>query len=539
MNLIQSRLIIILFLDELQLSSELTEAANNAVALPSEKVNKEAMYFGILTNKILPGATVLGFSRDGNYVKKEFLHKKTMVYNLLDVDIEDFREKIQAHAKESEQMKSIFKKIKQIGLNQILFAVKILEHQEQDFGNITSATDLFLIILLENLGFHNRKNNAGFLQLLKDGDKDFLKNTFKLCKENLQTKEMNDRAGVFVGTLIDENWVSAASRISIPLKTLKSVGIFEISSSNYGTLLTAKHLSFVEFFASVGIILSSDLMAELEKINIRARIKAVSVNIWNDLLKIENLSILYSMKIDFNISGILEIKISTKYILSDLLQDPGSKDLLKSFQDLLFPHDEQKRINLQQKAFSVIAAGIKKLEWLLNDFSVSEVKTAALLAWEGYLTSVEYMNIVNIDITDIPRDQMKKLTAIVTGEVWIDNITPTSHLGSILAWVKCPVLWLRNMELTEENTRALVTAMRERVEEVRLGSITLNIDELNKYDGRGRCRELRVWGNTKDRHRYRLRRWAAALGWRVTRDTDVWLRMEKSTFGMIRDIFKT
>ena len=103
--------------------------------------------------------------------------------------------------------------------------------------------------------------------MLKDEDKDVLKKTFNLCKENLQTKEINDRAGVFVGTLIDKNWVSAASGINIPLKTLKSVGIFEISSLNYGTLLTAKHLSFVEFFAAVGIMLSSDLKAELEKIN--------------------------------------------------------------------------------------------------------------------------------------------------------------------------------------------------------------------------------------------------------------------------------
>ena len=66
-----------MFLDELQFSTSLiAEASNNAAALPSRDVSKEAMYFGILTNKILPGATVLGFSRSGNYINKEFLHNK-------------------------------------------------------------------------------------------------------------------------------------------------------------------------------------------------------------------------------------------------------------------------------------------------------------------------------------------------------------------------------------------------------------------------------------------------------------------------------
>ena len=78
-----------MFLDELQLSTELTEAGNNAFALPSEKVNKEAMYFGILTNKILPGATVLGFSRSGHYMNKEFLDNDSKVYSIVDVVMDD------------------------------------------------------------------------------------------------------------------------------------------------------------------------------------------------------------------------------------------------------------------------------------------------------------------------------------------------------------------------------------------------------------------------------------------------------------------
>ena len=63
----------------------------------------------------------------------------------------------------------------------------------------------------------------------------------------------------------------------------------------------------------------------------------------------------------------------------------------------------------------------------------AEIRTAALLASSGPLTSVEYLNIVDIDITDISRDQLKELASIVTGRVDIDNMTHADQLGSILA----------------------------------------------------------------------------------------------------------
>ena len=89
-------------LDELKLSSSLIKAANNAAALPSRDVSKEAFYFGILNNIILPGATVLGFSRsEKNINKKILLRKSSSVYNLVDDDdtnldeIEEITEDIQ------------------------------------------------------------------------------------------------------------------------------------------------------------------------------------------------------------------------------------------------------------------------------------------------------------------------------------------------------------------------------------------------------------------------------------------------------------
>ena len=146
------------------------------------------------------------------------------------------------------------------------------------------------------------------------------------------------------------------------------------------------------------------------------------------------------------------------------------------------------------------------------------MKRAALLAWEGYLTSVQFMCIENMSITGIPRDQLEKLASIVYRGVWINNMTHPDQLGSILGGVKCPWLSLWNMVLNETSTRALVTAM-DWVKYVWLWEVTLDIEELTQYDGQGRCRWLVVVGDTRARDR--LRRWAADKGWTLTRD-NVW-----------------
>ena len=111
--------------------------------------------------------------------------------SLVDVGIRDIQEMVQKHAKDPEKMKSIFNKVEQIGLNQILFVIKILKtkkiqkHQEDDLENIAKATDLFLFILKCNLAFHNHQGDTGFSQILKGKDRDFVKETFKLYQENL------------------------------------------------------------------------------------------------------------------------------------------------------------------------------------------------------------------------------------------------------------------------------------------------------------------------------------------------------------------
>ena len=201
--------------------------------------------------------------------------------------------------------------------------------------------------------------------------------------------------------------------------------------------------------------------------------------------------------------------------VSELLQDPGINGLLKSFQDSIFAQKIDKR--RRHEAYSFIGARISKSNWL-NYPNLPMVRLAAQLAWEGHLPSVEKMELKNKNLSDIPNDKMGKLASIVTNSVSINNITPAS-LDIMLDNVTCSRFELYNMRLTEPQTRALVTALTERLKAVVLYGVTLDIQTLCQYNGRGRCRELVVRnGDPWRRFKEKLQWWAAEVGWAVTWD---------------------
>ena len=230
---------------------------------------------------------MLGFYRSGDFINKDILDKKSEVFSLLDLSDEDIEELIQNHVKDPERRESVLHQLQKFDWNQILFVMQMLKQQENQLGDITTATDLFLSILHGNLAFQDQKSDTGFMKLLKGEQREYLKKIFQLCKENLQKiKDVHvKQAGVMDGRVVEENWSSSSSGIEIPLTFLKSVGFFEIPQSKCeGLTLTVQHLSFVEFFAAVGILISKDVKAEIKKIENQERFKAVSIYIRNILL---------------------------------------------------------------------------------------------------------------------------------------------------------------------------------------------------------------------------------------------------------------
>jgi len=146
-----------------------------------------------------------------------------------------------------------------------------------------------------------------------------------------------------------------------------------------------------------------------------------------------------------------------------------------------------------------------------------EVLTAATLSKADHLTSVRWMVLKNIDISRIPPDSLASLATRVSWRVDIDNVT--GDLTTIVGNIKCEWLWISNQNLSSEVTQCLVTAMRDNVEVVRLGyvgDVNINMELITqRYDGKGRCREVVCHNDAGRRYGQHLETWAARMGWKV------------------------
>ena len=259
-----------------------------AVADPSRDISFPTMIVGLLGKHILPDATVLGFSRSGSFTRQEFLNGKSEVYSIEELsseDVETFIEK----STEAEELREIILqqsgKIAEGLRHNILFLkqiVKIAIRGNVQHGEIATTTDLFLAIILGNLSHQDVNTRSGYSELSRK-ESNNLKSVFELCKETHQrSTEDSDAAGVLHGTKVgEETWQCNETDLEIPLKFLKSVGIFKVHPSDCGEVtLTAQHLSFIEFMAAAGILLSSDIKSELKKFTNRDRERFVAVSVF-------------------------------------------------------------------------------------------------------------------------------------------------------------------------------------------------------------------------------------------------------------------
>ena len=145
------------------------------------------------------------------------------------------------------------------------------------------------------------------------------------------------------------------------------------------------------------------------------------------------------------------------------------------------------------------------------------IPCAASLAQHGLLGSVKKgMTLLDVDLTSVPAEHLASLVSSVTGSVAIWNV---SGLVTILDSVKSRRLDISRQSLGSEETQALVQAMESGVEEVELDEeVKLDIRDLMKYNGQGKCREVRCYSDTADRYREQLRIWAKSRNWEVTHD---------------------
>ena len=157
-----------------------------------------------------------------------------------------------------------------------------------------------------------------------------------------------------------------------------------------------------------------------------------------------------------------------------------------------------------------------------------EVTTAASLTHHGLLCSVEWMRLEDVDLASVPAEHLASLAACATEYVGIRNVSNTD-LVSILDSSKSELLYIDNQSLSTEETRGLVQAM-ENVEKVYLGyygNVTLDINTLVNYSGRGKCEKVIFYKNTAVKYREEVQRWARRISWRVTSDDSSGIIIER------------
>jgi len=153
--------------------------------------------------------------------------------------------------------------------------------------------------------------------------------------------------------------------------------------------------------------------------------------------------------------------------------------------------------------------------------SLSDIREAADLVNTGYLTSLKYLWLQDLDLSSSDEADIKSLLSVCTDCVFIDNVR---GCDLVIKHVNSKVLWIWDQTLSASETADLVTSMRDRVERVVLISgVTLDVETVDTRIGelrQGTCREIRCYHNTGDKYREHLTRWADTIGWRTEEDNN-------------------
>ena len=109
----------------MQLNRKMIQTANL-----SREIDLPTLIVGILTKKILPDSTVLGFSRSGDFLNRDLLKGKAEVFTIKDIDSDDVETLINMAIDSQEQREAVLKQIESIDddlKTQILFIKEIVK----------------------------------------------------------------------------------------------------------------------------------------------------------------------------------------------------------------------------------------------------------------------------------------------------------------------------------------------------------------------------------------------------------------------------
>ena len=149
---------------------------------------------------------------------------------------------------------------------------------------------------------------------------------------------------------------------------------------------------------------------------------------------------------------------------------------------------------------------------------ISWIRCGASLAHHGLLGRLDTMRIEDVDLSSVPTKHLVSLTSSVRVGLCIKNVSGCDLL-SIFSNLKCNVVAITNQSLGREETQALVRFMEKReiwrgFRSLYLGDeVTLDIEALVEYSGKGVCKEITLNNATLARYSEELRTWAKSRNW--------------------------
>ena len=167
------------------------------------------------------------------------------------------------------------------------------------------------------------------------------------------------------------------------------------------------------------------------------------------------------------------------------------------------------------------------MDWTDED----QLKCAASLAHHGLLGSLPWLSLNYVDLSSIPEKHLVSLVSRVTRHLTINNVIGCDLVS--LFSLQCEELGIPKVSLGIEETQALVQAMESGVGRVVLfEDVTLDIEALTEYSGRGECWDLRLSYDSRGRYREEMRTWARTRNWKVAKCSsfDVYIS-PSSSFG--------
>ena len=162
-----------------------------------------------------------------------------------------------------------------------------------------------------------------------------------------------------------------------------------------------------------------------------------------------------------------------------------------------------------------------------HNISSAKVTEAAYLAKRRYLPKISKLRLpYNMDLSSVPSEDLAALGGCVAEEVMIsvgmkgDIAAFLSQLKSQMIAIQPPPSWslLKETSLSTATTKALVSAMGTGVGMLKLecgDEDIVDMKELSKYDGRGRCGSVLLRCGREERHVQVVREWARRIGWRT------------------------